>query len=169
MWFNPFQWLFLLMLNVSHIWPAWTSCWHDSSVFDGFLAVRVVLYICCYMVFFFKVEMVLRDLNLGSKKVFTYSFFKTGSITCLLADGCDPLQGERWCCRRGRVARGMSLSRWEVLGSSTQVEGWLSAESEEEGGFVVKKKMWNNCFESLWVSDQENAGYFSWPTWSLWL
>lgn len=45
--------------------------------------------------FFFKVEMVLRDLNLGSKKVFTYSFFKTGSITCLLADGCDPLQGER--------------------------------------------------------------------------
>lgn len=38
------------------------------------------------------------------------------------------------------------------------MEGWLSVESEEEGGCVMEKKeMWNNCLESVWSSGQENG------------
>lgn len=125
MCFNPLQWLLLLVLNMSHIWPVWASRWHDPNLWWP-PCHQGQLHIPCYMVLFS--GNATKRPQSGSQEGFhLFLLLNVGGKTCLLADGYAPLQREDCCCRRGRVAGGMSWSRWEGLGSSAQVEGLVTS------------------------------------------
>ena len=58
------------------------------------------------------------------EKSITHLFLKISILYHVSLHGCD-LQREWQHYRRGRVAGGMSLNRWEGLGLSAQVEEWV--------------------------------------------